>query len=80
MPLTHPLPARPVTGGSSYRPSTKSRRKHKSRPPQSRRPTDWPATMPNAEYRLHSALGGVDASVQKIMFNGDGTQVAFICA
>jgi hypothetical protein len=80
-PLTHPLPRKPTTSGSSYRPPPK--RERSPEPLELKRPpprTDWPPTFPSAEARLQGSVCGADLSIQKIIFNSDGSQIALICA
>ena len=80
-PRTHPLPPKPTTTGSSYRPPLKRERSPEPPEPKRHSPrTDWPPTFPSAEARLQSSVPGADISVQKIIFNTDGSQIALICA
>lgn len=79
-PMTHPLPAKPVPASSSYRPAPK--RERTPEVPEPKRPpprTDWPSTSSSANYQLQSCGPSSNPSIQKIVFNSDGTLMALIC-
>ncbi|KIM49515.1 hypothetical protein M413DRAFT_438701 [Hebeloma cylindrosporum] len=80
-PRTHPLPPKPTASGSSYRPPP-PKRERSPEPPEPKRPpprTNWPPTYPTAKAQLQSSEPGGDTSVEKIIFNNDGSQIALIC-